>query len=63
MFVRMLTVHCDENNSYEITVNGCQVRKINEKKRNAIFKKRNFRSPLWETFLSVKDEVRMKLST
>ena len=29
MFVRMLTVHCDQNNSYEITINGFQVRKIN----------------------------------
>ena len=27
MFVRMLTVHCDQNNSYEITINGFQVRK------------------------------------
>ena len=53
MFAGMLTVHCDQNNSYEITINGLQVRKI---KRN---KKRNFRSPLWETFLSVKAEVGM----
>ena len=30
MFVRMLTVYCDQNNSYEITINGFQVRKINE---------------------------------
>ena len=30
MFVRMLTVHCDQNNSYEITINGFQVGKINE---------------------------------
>ena len=30
MFVRMLTVHCDQNNSYEITINGFQVRKINK---------------------------------
>ena len=30
MFVRMLTVNCDQNNSYEITINGFQVRKINE---------------------------------
>ena len=30
MFVRMLTVHFDQNNSYEITINGFQVRKINE---------------------------------
>ena len=22
MFVRVLTVHCDQNNSYEITING-----------------------------------------
>ena len=28
MFVRMLTVHCDQNNSYEITIKGPQVRKI-----------------------------------
>ena len=39
MFVRMLTVHCDQNNSYEITMNGFQFRK----KRN---KQRNFRSQL-----------------
>ena len=30
MFVRMLTVHCDQNDSYEITINGFQVSKINE---------------------------------
>ena len=36
MFVRMLTVHCDQNNSYEITINGFQVRKINAI-RNVIF--------------------------
>ena len=30
MFVRMLTVHCDQNNSYEININGFQVRRINE---------------------------------
>ena len=30
MFVRVLTVHCDQNNSYEITINGYQVRKVNE---------------------------------
>ena len=29
MFVRMLTVHCDQNDSYEITINGFQVIKIN----------------------------------
>ena len=39
MFERM-TVHCDRNNSYEMTINGFQVRKINE------IKKRNFRSLL-----------------
>ena len=36
MFVRMLTVHCDQNNSYEIIIDGFQVRKINEI-RNGIF--------------------------
>ena len=36
MFVNMLTVHCDQNNSYEITINGFKVRKINEI-RNVIF--------------------------
>ena len=36
MFVRMLTVHCDQNNSYKISINGFQVRKINEI-RNVIF--------------------------
>ena len=36
MFVRKLTVHCDQNNSYEITINGFKVRKINEI-RNVIF--------------------------
>ena len=47
------------NEILEITINDFQVRKI---KRN---KKRNFRSPLWETFLSDKVEVGMftKLST
>ena len=59
MFVRIMTVHCGQNNSYDITINGFQVRKINK------IRKRNFRSPLWETFLSVKAEVGMftKLST
>ena len=59
MFVLMLTVHCDQNNSYQITANGFQVRNIIENK------KRNFRSPPWETFLSVKVEVGVftKLST
>ena len=36
MFVTILTVHCDQNNSYEITRNCLQVRKINEI-RNSIF--------------------------
>ena len=36
MFVRMLTVHRDENDSYEITINGFQVRKLSEI-RNVIF--------------------------
>ena len=58
MLLEMLTIHCDQNDSYEITVNGYQVRKINEI-RNVIW------SPLWETFPSVKAEVGMftKLST
>ena len=30
MFVRMLTVHCDQDNSYEITISGFQDRKINK---------------------------------
>ena len=30
MFVRLLTVHFHQNDSYEIAVNGFQVRKINE---------------------------------
>ena len=30
MFVRMLTVHSDQNDSYGITINGFQVRKMNE---------------------------------
>ena len=30
MFVRMLTVHCDQNDSYEKAINGFQVRKMNE---------------------------------
>ena len=35
MFVRMLCVHCDQNNSYEIIMNGYQARKIDEM-RNVI---------------------------
>ena len=36
MFVKTLNAHCDQNNSSEITINGYQVRKINEI-RNVIF--------------------------
>ena len=36
MFVRMLTVHCDQNDSYEITMNVCEAREIS-KIRNMIF--------------------------
>ena len=36
MFVRILIVHCDENNCYKITINGFQVKNINEI-RNIIF--------------------------
>ena len=36
MFLRMLTAHFDQNYSYEITINGFQVRKIS-KIRNVIF--------------------------
>ena len=36
MFVRMLTVHCDQSDSCEIAINGYQVRKIN-KTRNITF--------------------------
>ena len=49
----------DQNNSYQITMNGYQARKITEI-RNVIFGLQ-----LWETFLRVKAEVGMftKLST
>ena len=59
MFVRMLAVHSDQNDSYELTMSGYQARKINEI-RNV-----NFGLQLWEAFLSVKAEVGMfiKLST
>ena len=30
MFVRMLAVHSDQNDSYELTMSGYQARKINE---------------------------------
>ena len=30
MFVRMLAVHCVQNNSYEITMNSYQGRKVSE---------------------------------
>ena len=36
MFLRMLTDHCDQNDRYEITINGFQVRNINEM-RDIIF--------------------------
>ena len=36
MLVRMLNVHCDQNDSYEITINAFHVRKVNEI-RNVIF--------------------------
>ena len=36
MFVRMLTVNCDQNNSFGITITGYQVRKMN-KIRNVIY--------------------------
>ena len=42
--------YSDQNNSYEIIINGFQVRKIKNKKCN-------FQSPLWESFVSVKAEV------
>ena len=51
MFVRMLTVHCDQNDSYEVITNGYQVRKD---KRS---KKHHFRYPLLEIFLSIKVEA------
>ena len=51
--VRMLAVNCDQSDSYEITMNGYQTRKINEI-RNVIFGLQ-----LWDTFLSVKAEVGM----
>ena len=41
MFVRMLTVHCDQNDSYEITIDGFQVRKIYEI-MNVIFGQQRF---------------------
>ena len=53
MFVRILAVYCDQNNSNEITMNGYQARKINEI-RNAIFSLQ-----LGETFLSVNAEAEM----
>ena len=30
MLVRMKPVHCDQNNTYEINMNGFQVKDINE---------------------------------
>ena len=43
MFVRMLTVHCDQNDSYEWFSSQ-------KNKRN---KKRNFRSPLWDGLFAI----------
>ena len=60
MFLGMMAVHWDQNNIYEITMNGYQSRKIN-KIRNVTFDVQ-----LWETSLSIKaEEVGMltKLST
>ena len=37
MFVRMLTVNCDQNDSYKVTINGFQVRKINGIKNVSYF--------------------------
>ena len=53
IFVRILAVHSDQNNSYEITMNGHQGRKINEI-RDVVFY-----FQLWETFLSIMAEVGM----
>ena len=57
--IQKLHIFYQNNNSYEITMNGYQARKINEI-INAIFGLQ-----LWETFLSVMAEVRIftKLST
>ena len=49
----MLAVHCDQNNIYEITMNGYQARQINEI-RDVIFGLQ-----IWENFLSIKAEVGM----
>ena len=59
MFLIMLAVHCDQNSSNEINMNGYQARKINET-RTVIFGLQP-----WETFHRVKVEVGMftKLST
>ena len=65
MFVKMLIVYCDQNNSYEITMNGYQARKIIEIRENIEIRNVIFSLQLWEFFLSVKGELRMctKLST
>ena len=34
MFLRMLTVHCDQNNRQEITTNGLNGKKISKKVEN-----------------------------
>ena len=47
MFVMMLTVHCDQNDSYEMTMNGFQVRKEKKKEtRFSVFAKRKPSSAL-----------------
>ena len=50
-FVRILALNCGQNNSYKITVNDYQARKI-DKIRNF-----NCSLKLWETLLRVKAEV------
>ena len=42
MFVRMLAVHCDQSNGYEISMNGPEWLSSQKTQRN---KKRNFRLP------------------
>ena len=55
MFVRMVAIYYDQNNSYEITLNGYQARKIN-KIRNLFF----LSLEPWKTFLSVKGMLLQK---
>ena len=55
----ILKVHNDQNDSYEVNMNGYQARRIKE------IRQISFGLQLWETFLRVKAEVGMfpKLST